>query len=88
MTINWPEAAIVIVLLMIVGAFVLGKSHTAAEIAREAAKGKNGDQYRILAADYEKLARETHDATLAMQSDLAAMLARVDSIERMMRDVA
>jgi hypothetical protein len=49
----------------------------------------------LLAAQYEKLARETRDATTAVQDATTAMqsisrpmLARVDSIDRMMRDVS
>jgi hypothetical protein len=41
----------------------------------------------LIAADYEKLAQETRDATKAMQTDLATLRAKVDSIEKMMREV-
>jgi ribosome-binding protein aMBF1 (putative translation factor) len=56
-------------------------------VAKEEAKGKYGEQYRMLVADYGQFAKEMRDATQAMQSDLAAMLERVDSIDRMMREV-
>ena len=57
-------------------------------MAQEEAKGKYGEQYRMLADDFEKLAGETREATLAIQTDLATMLERVDSINRMMREVS
>jgi predicted nucleic acid-binding Zn-ribbon protein len=41
----------------------------------------------MLAADYEKLAKEMRDATSTIQSDLRAIRERVDSIERMMKEV-
>ena len=40
-----------------------------------------------IAADYETLAKETRDAAKAMQSDLAELRKKVDSIEKMMREV-
>ena len=58
-----------------------------AEIAKEEVQAKHDEQYRTLAAYYETLARDMRDATSAIQSDLATMLERVDSIERMMREV-
>ena len=97
MSISWPVAAIVVALVFIIGLIILGslssrpgslsRSKISAEIAKEEVQAKHDEQYRTLAADYETLAREMRDATSAIQSDLATMLERVDSIERMMREV-
>lgn len=97
MSISWPVAAIVVALVFILGVIVLGfwssrpgslsMSRVRAEVAKEEARAKYGEEYRMLAADYETLAKELRDATSAIQSDLATMLERVDSIERMMREV-
>ena len=59
-----------------------------AAVRAEEAKGKNGEQLRRLAAEYETLARETRDLQTVMQADLAELRQKVDSIERMMREVA
>lgn len=87
MTMGWPLA--VIVIIVIIGAVALGSSIVAgnASVATEAEKGKNGEQYRLLAADYETLAKETRDAAAAMKIDLATLREKVDSIEHMMREV-
>ena len=97
MSISGPVAAIVVALVFIIGFIVMGaisnrpgslsRSRIAAQVAKEEAQAKHAEQYRTLAADYETLARETRDATSALRSDLATMLERVDSIERMMREV-
>jgi hypothetical protein len=97
MSISGPVAAIVVALVFIIGLIILGslsnrpgslsRSKIAAQVAKEEAQAKHGAQYRTLAADYETLAKELRDATSAIRSDLGAMLERVDSIERMMREV-
>ena len=88
MNIGWPAMWIVIVALAFLGMIAMSVISGRAEVAKEEAKGKYGEQYRMLAADYEKLAKEMRDVTLAIQSDLAATRERVDSIERMMKEVA
>ncbi len=85
---SWSVAVIVIVVLVFVGSVALALVDVRGKVAKEEAKGKYGEQYRMLADDYEKLAKETRDATQAIQSDLATMLERVDSIDRMMREVS
>jgi ribosome-binding protein aMBF1 (putative translation factor) len=79
----------VIVIIIILGAVALFSTVAAgrASVATEEAKGKSGEQYRMLAADYETLVKETRDAATAMQSDLAKLREKVDSIEHMMREV-
>jgi ribosome-binding protein aMBF1 (putative translation factor) len=75
------------VVLVFLGCIALAFIDIRGKTAQEEAKGKYGEQYRMIAADYETLAKETREATQAIQSDLATMLARVDSIDRMMREV-
>jgi RNA binding exosome subunit len=87
MSISWPIAWIAIVVLAFLGMIIMMIVGGNAEVAKEEAKGKYGEQYRMLAADYEKVTKEMRDATSAIQSDIAVMRERVDSIERMMREV-
>jgi len=84
---GWPVAIIVIIVILGVVALLSTIVAGNASVANEEAKGKNGEQYRVLAADYETLAKETRDAATAMQADLAKMREKVDSIEQMMREV-
>jgi hypothetical protein len=84
---SWSVAVIVMVVLVFLGCIALAFIDIRGKTAQEEAKGKYGEQYRMIAADYETLAKETREATQAIQSDLATMLARVDSIDRMMREV-
>jgi hypothetical protein len=84
---DWP-AAIVLVALILGGVSILATQMAArSAVAAEEAKGKYGEQYRMIAADYETLAKETKDAEIAIQADIAAMRQKVESIEAMMREV-
>lgn len=87
MEIGWPAAVIVIVVFAFIGMIVMSVITGRSEVAKEEAKGKYGEQYRMLATDYEKLAKEMRDATSTIQTDLRATRDRVDSIERMMKEV-
>jgi hypothetical protein len=87
MIIGWPLAVIVVAIVIGGVAFLSTVIASRAAVDAEEAKGKNGEQYKMLAADYEKLAKETRDAQAAMQADLADMRAKVESIEKMMREV-
>ena len=84
---NWP--LVVVIGIVVVGAAAVLATIVGgnASVAAEEAKGKNGEQFRLLAADYETLTSETRDAAKAMQVDLAALRVKVDSIEQMMREV-
>ena len=84
---SWSVAVIVIVVLVFLGSIALALVDVRGKVAKEEAKGKYGEQYRMLVAVYGQFAKEMRDATQAMQSDLAAMLERGDSIDRMMREV-
>jgi outer membrane murein-binding lipoprotein Lpp len=86
--ISWPVAVIVIFVAIMVGSAAMAYMSGRSSLAIEEAKGRNGEQYRTLAATYEQLAKEMRDSTSAMQADLAAMRERVDSIDKMMREVS
>jgi hypothetical protein len=80
--------AFVIVVLIMFATIVLSEpSRKRHEIRMAELKGKNNERYEALASDYTKLAEETRTVQTAMQSDLAAVRASVESIEQMMRDV-
>jgi flagellar biosynthesis/type III secretory pathway M-ring protein FliF/YscJ len=87
MNIGWPAMWIAIVALAVLGMIAISVISGRSEVAKEEAKGKYGEQYRMLAADYEKLAKEMRDVTSAIQTGLRATRERVDSIERMMKEV-
>jgi outer membrane murein-binding lipoprotein Lpp len=84
---GWP--LVVVIAIVIIGGVALLSAVVAgnASVAAEKAKGEYGEQYRMIAADYETLAQETRDAAKAMQADLAKLREKVDSIEHMMREV-
>jgi len=88
MDISWPVAIIVIFVAIMVGSAVMAYMSSKSALAIEEAKGRNGEQYHTLAATYEGLAKEMRDSTSAIQADLAAMRERVDSIDKMMREVS
>ena len=73
MSIGWPAA--IVLMAVIFGAVTLLATQMAAKagVAGEEAKGKYGEQYRMLADDYEKLANETRDIQAAIRADVAGL---------------
>ncbi|MHB8060688.1 MAG: hypothetical protein ACYDHO_07650 [Gaiellaceae bacterium] len=84
---GWPEATVIVFVIIGVIAFASTLAAGKAAVWTEEAKGKYGEQYRKIAADYETLAKETRDTTSAIQADLATLREKVDSVEKMMREV-
>ena len=87
-TIGWPAAMIVVIIIIGGAALLTTYIGARAGVAAEKTKGKLADQYHELAGDYHNLAQETRDLQAAMQADLAELRQKVESIERMMREVA
>ena len=85
---GWPLVIVIAVVVVAVVALVSTVVAGNASVAVEKAKGENGEQYRLISADYEKLAQETRDVAKAMQSDLATLREKVGSIEQMMSEVS
>jgi uncharacterized protein YoxC len=87
MSIGWPLAIVAVAIVLGGVALISTVLAARAGVAAEEVKGKNGEQYKRLAADYEKLATETREAMTAMRTDLADVRSKVESIEHMMREV-
>jgi len=85
---SWTVAVVIIVAIIGVTAVVSTVLAIRGGVRTEETKGKFSDRYRKLVDDYEQLVLETRDGQAAMQADLAALREKVDSIEKMMRDVA
>jgi Na+-transporting methylmalonyl-CoA/oxaloacetate decarboxylase gamma subunit len=80
MTIEWPVALIVLMILVCSTAIV-------SEWIKNRSKAEFLERFRTLASDYETLAKESRDLQAVIQSDLAALRKQVDSIEHMIREV-
>jgi uncharacterized protein YoxC len=80
MTIDWPLAMIIVVLIVAVGGTLSGVLNRPHDTALKVISEKYAGQYQALA-------QETRDLQKAMQADLADIRAKVESIERMMREV-
>lgn len=87
MSIGWPTAFVLCAVILGIVSLIATILASRGSVQTEEAKGKYGEQYRMLADDYAKLAEETRTAQSTMQADLAAVRASVESIEQMMRDV-
>ena len=87
MNMGWPAAIVLATFIMGVVILIVSQMATKGSLQVEEAKGKYGEQYRMLADEYTKLAQETRDSQVAMQADVAAVKVAVDSMERMMREV-
>ena len=55
---SWSVAIIVMVVLNFLDQTILALIDVRGKVAQEEAKGKYGEQYRMLADDFEKLAKE------------------------------
>jgi uncharacterized protein Yka (UPF0111/DUF47 family) len=80
MTIDWPLAMIITVLIVAVAGVSSGILNHPHDVALKTLSEKYASQYQALA-------QETRDLQKGMQTDLAEMRAKVESIERMMREV-
>ncbi len=84
---GWPEALVAAIVIFSASMGFIAVAAGRSTVRAEEAKGKNGEQYRVLAAEYETLAKETRDAAKAMQADLAELREKVGSIEHMLQEV-
>ncbi len=80
MTIDWPLALIIMVVIAAVAGVLSGILNHPHDVALKTVS----EEY---AAQYQSLAQETRDLQKAMQTDLAEIRGKVESIERMMREV-
>jgi uncharacterized protein Yka (UPF0111/DUF47 family) len=80
MTIDWPLAMIITVLIVAVAGVSSGILNHPHDVALKTLSEKYASQYQALA-------QETRDLQKTMQTDLAELRAKVESIERMMREV-
>lgn len=87
MTLEWPLAIVLVVVIFLVVTAVQTPAHRRSRLQLEEMKAKYNEQYQVLAADYATLAGELRDTQAAMQADLAKLATSVESIESMMREV-
>lgn len=87
MNIGWPAAIVVVAIIFSVVTVYATRVAARGSLEMEEAKGRNGEQYKQLSADYEQLAKETRDLQAAMQTDIARLTTAVESMEQMMREV-
>ena len=84
---NGPMAFLIVVFMILAISIATTPSRRRHQIQMEEIKSRSGAQFEALNADYTKLAQETQATQAAMQADIAAIRASVESIEQMMRDV-
>ncbi|MGB7540070.1 MAG: hypothetical protein WBM17_16130 [Anaerolineales bacterium] len=80
MTIDWPEALIIMVVIVAGAGLISGVLNHPHDVALKTISEKYAGQYQALS-------QETRELQKAMQADLAEIRAKVESIERMMREV-
>ena len=87
MSIDWPMAFIVMIAIGacagVVSEFIKSRSRS----AQDEAGAKYAEQYRTIAANYETLVKGTQEAQAAIQNELGDMQKKVDSIEKMLKEV-
>jgi len=88
MTLGWPEAILIMFVILAVGVALGGPTRRRHALELAEVKAKGHGEYQALAEKFEGLARDTRDTQAAMQADLAAVRVSVQAIETMMRDVS
>jgi hypothetical protein len=88
MTLGWPEAILIMFVILAVGVALGGPTRRRHALELAAVNAKGHEAYQALAEKFEGLAKETRDAQAATQTDLAAVRVSVQAIETMMRDVS
>ncbi|PKQ17004.1 MAG: hypothetical protein CVT67_02350 [Actinobacteria bacterium HGW-Actinobacteria-7] len=87
---EWLDGSLgfVVVILVFFAVASLGlPSYRRQQIKMAEIKASSGEQFKELNAEYLQLAQETREAQANMQTDLAAIRASVESMEKMMSDV-
>ena len=87
MNLDWPLAFVIMVCLGaaagVVSEFIKSRSRS----ALDEAEAKYAEQYRLLAAGYETLVKETRDNQSAIAADLSDLQKKVEGIEKILREV-
>jgi hypothetical protein len=84
---NGPMAFVIVVLIFFGVVMLTMPSNRRHAIKMAEIKARSGEEYKALNEQYDSLAQEMRAAQAAMQADLSAVRALVESIEQMMRDV-
>lgn len=87
MTISWPLAIIIIVAIGGAAVFLTVVSTGGTKHERELSGAQQAADLDKLLEQYRTLAQETKTAQETIRSNLADVLAKVDAIERMLREV-
>jgi polyhydroxyalkanoate synthesis regulator phasin len=87
MNIDWPLALIMMVTIGACAGVVSEFVKSRARSAQDEAGAKYAEQYRIISADYDTLLKESRDSQAAIQSELVELHKKVDSIEKLLREV-
>jgi len=87
MSITWPAAIVIVVLIFFAAVIATMPANRRHQIKMAEIKARGGEEFEALNGRYEVLANETREAQAAMQTDISAIRASVEAIEQMMRDV-
>lgn len=84
---SWPMAFVLVVAIFFVVVLATMPSNRRQQIKMAEIKAHGAEESKALNERYDALAQETRAAQAALQADISAIRASVESIEQMMRDV-
>jgi septal ring factor EnvC (AmiA/AmiB activator) len=90
---SWPLAGalstvlIIVVTIVSVTILVAMAIRSRGTAAQDETTIRSAEQFRELAASYDRLLKEMRDTQATLKSELAEIRRKVDSIEHMMREV-
>jgi uncharacterized protein HemX len=87
MNIDWPVAFMIMVAFAACAGVVSEFIKTRARSAQDEASGRYAEQYRILSSNYEALLKETREGQANIQTELAELQKKSESIEKMLKEV-
>jgi len=86
-TIGWPEAAIIIVVVFLAVVLYGGAKDRRFKLQKAEITAGREDELRQLVARYEQLAESTLDAQQRVAADVSELHSRTTSIEQILRTV-
>ncbi len=87
MNISWPVALIVVAVIAAATYFVTAFGLRGMSMESDKSAADKADDYRKLLDQFSALSEELKKGQADMAADLADVRAKVDSVERMMREV-
>jgi hypothetical protein len=87
MSITWPVALIIVTVIAALTAFITIMATSGMRMEREKTNADRADDYKKIIDDFAALSSDLKAGQASIAADVADMRIKVDSVERMIREV-